>query len=217
MTDFEAARTNMLEGQIRTNDVSDPNIQRAMMAIPRERFVPKSRQSIAYMSKNVEIAPGRYLMSPRTFGKLAQAAEVKSTDLVLVVGCATGYAAAILGLIADSVVALECDGDMAAAASKLLSDLEVDNVAVVTGPLNEGLANQGPYDLIFFDGSVPKGLDELTSQLRDGGRLAAIIQDGPIGNAHVYERAGDNVTSRIVFDADVPQLPGYEKSPEFVL
>ena len=188
MTDFEAARTNMLEGQIRTNDVSDPNIQRAMMAIPRARLVPKSRQSIAYMSKNVEIAPGRYLMSPRTVGKLAQAAEVKSTDLVLVVGCATGYAAAILGLIADSVVALECDGDMAAAASKLLSDLEVDNVAVVTGPLNEGLADQGPYDLAWTGPDSSSDLHDLLGRLGIRDQLSGQRHDlqplSPSGQTH---------------------------------
>lgn len=215
MTDFESARRNMLEGQIRTNDVSNQDLQAVMMEVPRELFVPGNQLSLAYSDNNLEIADNRYLMRPRAFSKLAQETRVSDSDLVLVVGCATGYAAAVMGKMAESVIALESDEDLAAKATATLGELEIDNVAVISGALRDGLADQGPYDVIFFDGALSERCPQIEQQLADGGRLAVIIQNGPVGRATIVVRNKDNFVATEPFDASVAQLPGFEHEGEF--
>lgn len=216
MTDFVSARRNMLDGQVRTNDVTDHGLQAVMMEVPRERFVPRSRQSLAYSDNNIEVADARYLMRPRAFSKLMQAARVAPGDMALVVGCATGYTAAVMGKLAESVVALESDEALAAAATTTLGELEIDNVAVVSGPLKEGLADQGPYDVIFIDGALGQRCPVIEQQLADGGRLVAVIQSGPIGRATIVVRDKDSFVATEPFDASVAPLPGFDEEREFV-
>lgn len=216
MTNFESARKNMLEGQVRTNDVSDKRLQAVMLDVPRERFVPKARQSLAYSDNNTEIAEGRYLMRPRAFSKLMQGARVTPGAVSLVVGCATGYAAAVMGKLAEAVIALESDESLAAKATATLGELEIDNVAVVTGSLADGLAGQGPYDVIFVDGALGQRCPQIESQLAEGGRMAVIIQNGTVGRATIVTRNKDNFVAVELFDASIPLLPGFEQEAEFV-
>lgn len=216
MSDYEAARMNMLEGQIRTNDVTDRNVQAAMMETPRERFVSGARQSQAYSDNNIEISGARYLMRPRAFSKLMQAARVEEGDVALVVGCASGYAAAVMGKLAESVIALESDEELAGQATATLGELEIDNVAVVSGALADGLADQGPYDVIFVDGALNQRCPQLEGQLADKGRLVFIEQAGPIGQARVVTRHNDNYVAVELFDASVAPLPGFDRESEFI-
>jgi protein-L-isoaspartate(D-aspartate) O-methyltransferase len=216
MADFESTRANMLEGQVRTNDVSDKPLQGVIMDLPREQFVPKALRSVAYTDVNLEIGDARHLMRPRAFSKLMQAASVKESDLALVIGCGTGYSAAVLGKLCDSVVALEADEAFEKKATGNLEELEIDNVAVVNGPLSIGLADQGPYDVIFVDGALEARSGEIEAQLNDGGRMAVILQDGPIGRATIITRDGDRFTATVFFDASVPLLPGFEREGTFV-
>ncbi|NWG45691.1 MAG: protein-L-isoaspartate O-methyltransferase [Alphaproteobacteria bacterium] len=215
MTDFELARTNMVERQVRTNDVTDHRIQDAMMAVPRERFVARSRAALAYAEDAIEIAPGRHLMDPRSFSKLAQAAQIGASDVVLVVGCGTGYACAVLARLAQAVVGLEEDADLARQAGQTLSALEVDNAAVVTGRLTEGYPSQAPYDVIFLDGGAEVIPAELEDQLAEGGRLAAIVMEGRLGRAQIFAKVAGKISGRIAFDAGVPLLPGFARVPAF--
>ena len=222
MTDFQAARLNMVESQVRCNAVTDRRVIKAVSDIPRERFVPQSSQGYAYMDEDLKIADGgrdgvsRYLMEPRAFGKLVQLAEVDSTDLVLDIGCGTGYSAAVLAKLGSAVVALECDEDLAKRASTTLNDLGIDNAAVVTGPLEEGYADQAPYDVIFFNGSIEDVPSALFEQLKDNGRLVAVVGNETAGSAMVYTRAGDDVSGRNAFDALVQPLPGFRRAKAFV-
>lgn len=216
MTDFESARKNMLEGQVRTNDVSDKKLQVVMLDLPRERFVPKAKQSLAYSDNTIEIADGRYLMRPRAFAKLMQGARVTPGAVSLVIGCATGYAAAVMGKLTEAVIALESDEDLAAKATKTLGELEIDNVAVVTGSLAGGLATQGPYDIIFVDGALARRCPQIEGQLAEGGRMAVIIQNGKVGRATIITRNKDNFVAVELFDASAPLLPGFEQESEFV-
>lgn len=216
MADFSDARSNMLEGQVRTNDVSDKALQSVLSDIPREDFVDKSMQNVAYTDQHIEIGEGRYLMRPRAFSKLVQEANIKSDDLVLVIGCGTGYAAAVIGKLCDSVVALDADESFVEKATANLENLEIDNVAVVTGAHNEGLASQGPYNVIFVDGSLAERSTEIEAQLADGGRMAVFIQDGPIGTAHIVTRDDDRFVAVTAFDASVPPLTGFDKEEAFV-
>lgn len=219
MTDFAAARLNMVESQVRVNAVTDERLIAAMAAVPRERFVPMSLQGIAYMDEDIRISDGkapRFLMEPRVFAKLAQLAAITADDLVLDVGCGTGYSTAVLSRLAGTVVGLECDDNLAAQAGATLSDLGVDNAVVVAGPLAEGHAKQAPYDVIFLNGMVSSVPEALQKQLRENGRLVAVTGDGVSGRARLYIRSGAGFSGRDAFDANIRFLPGFEPVESFV-
>lgn len=222
MNDYALARANMVESQVRPNRVTDPRIIAAMLDIPREAFVPASMRPLAYMDQEVPVrpagegAPERRLMAPMVLARLIQLADIRAGDLVLDVGCATGYSTAILARLAEAVVALECDPVLAEGASRTLVDLGVDNAAVVTGPLPEGYRDEGPYDAIVLGGSVPEVPPALLAQLKPGGRLVAVVSHGPLGRARLFERVGESFPSRSAFDAGAPPLPGFEIAPAFI-
>lgn len=212
MTDFAAARINMVENQIRCNAVTDPGIIAAMSEVAREDFVPPSVKTLAYMDQDIAVAHGRYLMQPRTFAKLCQAAAISGSDTVLDVGCATGYASAILARVAAKVVSLEENLELAEIARANLGGV----ATVVTGALNKGVPDKAPYDVIFLNGSIPLKPDALCEQLAEGGRLIAIVGNGAVGHATVFVRANEAVTSRVVFDSPAQPLPGFEIAKSFV-
>ena len=216
MSPFAARRFNMIEAQLRTNDVSDPGICAAMGDIPRERFVPAAKQALAYADVPVEVSPGRYLLDPRTFAKLLMLADVKPNEAVLDVGSATGYSAAVLARLARSVIALEQDAELVRAAYELLPSLGAANVIVTQGPLNQGLKAKAPYDVIFVNGSLGEVPEMLLGQLAEGGRLVAVLSDGAMGKAQVFLREKGRIGSRPGFDAVVPPLVGFAKTVGFV-
>lgn len=213
--DYAAARHNMVEGQIRPNNVTDHLVIDAMAAIPRELFVPKAMRGIAYVDEDLDIGNGRCVMDPTVFARLLQAAEIEKTDVVLDIGCGTGYSTAVLSKIASTVVALEPDADFNAQASKTLSDLGIDNVAVISGDLAQGSPDQGPFNIIFLNGAVEEVPQALLQQLVEGGRLMAVLTKGRFGVASVYTRSGNAFGHRPLFDANVPNLPGFSKPVEF--
>jgi len=219
MIDFSAARLNMVESQVRVNAVTDSRVIDALSVTARERFVPSSRQGVAYMDEDIRIDDGdtpRFLMEPRVFGRLLQAAEIAPDDLVLDLGCGTGYSSAILSRLAGTVVALEADEVLAARASELLSQQNADNVAVVTGPLNEGWVAEAPYNVIFVNGMVSSVPDSWLSQLAEGGRLVVVTGDHISGKAQIYLRSGESCSGRDLFDAHIRFLPGFEPVKTFV-
>src|SRR6266702_4273648 len=169
----ESARFNMVEAQIRTSNVTDPRILAAMNAVAREKFVPRAARALAYADVPVAVAPGRYLLDPRSFAKLAQLAQINPTDRILDVGCGTGYSAAVLARLATEVVALEQDADLVRVASELLADA-VGKVEVVQGGLVEGVKGQAPFDVIFVNGAIEHAPETLLAQLAEGGRLVAV-------------------------------------------
>lgn len=222
MNDYSAARRNMVESQVRPNEVTDSRLVRAMLKVPREQFVPAALRPLAYMENEVVVGQGgalhneRRLMAPMPQARLIQLAEIDPTDLVLDIGCGTGYSTAVLAQMAESVVGLECDPALAEAASQTLTELEVDNAAVVTGALNEGYAAEGPFDAIVINGCVPEVPDDLLKQLKDGGRLVAMISDSDFGQATLFRNAGGRISRRGAFDAGAPALPGFEREKTFV-
>jgi protein-L-isoaspartate(D-aspartate) O-methyltransferase len=221
--DFTQRRIKMVDGQLRTTDVNDARVLDAFLAVPREEFVPRAKRELAYIDEDIEVSPAgrdagmpRFLMEPSPFGRLVQLAEVRPTDFVLDIGCATGYSAAVLSRLASSVVALESDPELAQQATETLSRLGFDNVAVVEGPLNQGCPAEAPYDVILLGGAVDEIPETLFAQLRDGGRLVAVTGEGLAGVAQVFLKSGEIVSGRRVFNAAVRRLPGFERSPEFV-
>jgi protein-L-isoaspartate(D-aspartate) O-methyltransferase len=222
MIDFAEARRMMVEGQVRTYDVTDLRLQAAMLEVPRERFVPKDQQAVAYLDRDIpvqQMKPAgvvRYLLKPAVLAKLIQAANIADDDHVLDVGCASGYSAAVLSKLAGSVVALEEDAKLADLAKATLADLAVVNVRVRTGALAEGVADQAPFDAILLNGSTGVIPTTLIRQLKDGGCLVCVRGGPPVGKATIYRSVSGHVTGQPIFDAVAPPLPGFAKPAEFV-
>lgn len=214
---FGEMRRAMVDCQIRTTDVTDLRLLDALLSVPREEFVPAARKALAYIDEDAAVGGGRFVMEPSPFAKLAQLADIKPGDLVLDVGCATGYSSAVFSLLAGAVIALESDEDLAAKATETLLDNGYDSVAVVSGPLEEGLASEGPYDVIFVGGSVDFVPDALLDQLKSGGRLVAFEGRGTTAFAHLHVRDDEGqVSSRRVFNHAVKPLPGFQREEAFV-
>ncbi|MEI8144714.1 MAG: protein-L-isoaspartate O-methyltransferase [Alphaproteobacteria bacterium] len=220
MTDFARARRTMVDTQVRVNDVTDPRIVDALLAVPRELFVPPALKSLAYLDDDLVVsapgAPNRHILEVMVFARLIHAAAISADDVVLDVGCASGYSAAVLGRVASSVIAVEEDAALAAEAGRLIAETGSGNVAVITGPLAEGAARHGPFDVIVLEGCVEQVPDALLGQLRVGGRLVALVGTGRSAKAMVFTYVGGSVSARIAFDAASPLLPGFAKTPGFV-
>jgi protein-L-isoaspartate(D-aspartate) O-methyltransferase len=218
--DFSERRLKMVDGQIRTTDVTSAPLLEALLSLPREAFVPADQQDLAYIDEDVRIADGpggpRYLMEPSPLAKLLQIAEVTANDHALVIGCGTGYSAAVLSRLVKSVLALESDTGLAERAKATLTELGCDNVTVVTAALREGHSAEAPYDVIFIDGSVEELPAELPDQLGEGGRLVVVEGRGNAGIARLFLKTAGIVTSRRAFNAAIKPLPGFERAEAFV-
>jgi protein-L-isoaspartate(D-aspartate) O-methyltransferase len=215
--DYTAARQNMVESQVRPNRVTDTRIVMAMLDLPRENFVPKPLRGVAYVDEDIHIGDGRHLMEPMVLARLVQAAAIGPQDVVLEIGTATGYGAAVMARLAGTVVALESDEALAKRAAKTLADLGTDNVAVVDGPLMLGYSRQAPYDVIVLGGGVEQIPRAIADQLAEGGRLVAVVVPrGQAGRAVLATRIAGTVSMRTIFDASSPILPGFTEEPGFV-
>jgi protein-L-isoaspartate(D-aspartate) O-methyltransferase len=215
MIDFATARRNMVDGQVRTADVTDLRILDAMLEIPRERFAPPASADIAYLDLDLPVGKNgsRRLLKPMVLAKLIHAADIAPGDRVLDVGCATGYGAALLAHVAGQVVALEQETDLAQAARTALAGHP--NVTVVSGPLTRGWPQNSPYDAILLEGATELPPEPFLSQLKEGGRLVCVLGGGPGAKAMRYCRSGDELGGRPIFEAAATVLPGFAKTPVF--
>ena len=143
-------------------------------------------------------------------------ADIMPTDRVLDVACATGYSSAVLAQLATSVIALEQDADLVRMASELVPGSGAANATVVQGGLIEGYRAKAPYDVIIVEGAIEEPPQTLLSQLGEGGRLVAVLQNGVVGRAHLFVREKGQIGSRADFDATVPTLVGFRKTIGFV-
>ncbi|MDE1152379.1 MAG: protein-L-isoaspartate O-methyltransferase [Micavibrio sp.] len=215
---FEQARENMVESQLRPNKVTDAALLEALRNVPREKFVPRHLQGVAYVDEDVPLGNGRYLREPVIVARLIQEAGIRKNDIVLDIGCNTGYSTAIMGYLAGTVVGLEMDNTLAQEADKLLHDLDICNAVVVQQKtLTEGYAQQGPYDVILINGSVPAVPEGIKAQLAEGGRLVTVVSThGHMGSAVLVTRMGGHFSTRVLFDAATPTLAGFEPNKSFV-
>jgi protein-L-isoaspartate(D-aspartate) O-methyltransferase len=232
MVDFQALRRAMVDGQVRTNDVTNLDLIDAMLDIPREAFVPERLVALAYLDRDLELQAGngapRYLLKPVVTARLIQAAYVGTTDHVLVVGSATGYSAAVTSRLAGAVVALEENPALAEAAQNTLHQLGFATVTPVIGPLVAGWPAAAPFDVIVIEGGVEAMPDPLFAQLSEGGRLVAVTyggagagqgeggMQGQVGKAKLFRSVRGEVGGRPLFDCTAPLLPGFEKASAFV-
>lgn len=216
MFDFSVSRQHMVDSQIRTNDVTDIRIIRAFKAIERETFIPKAKRALAYSDVHINM-DGRTIMRPRDFSKLLQGLNIQPTDVALDIGCARGYSTAVLSQLCETVVGLEAADDLVERATSLLINAEILNAAIVKGDLKAGAREHGPFDIIFVNGAVTDVAQSWLNQLAIGGRLAVVLQDGPIGQAVIYTRGKDAIGRRVICDANVPLMDGFEREAAFSL
>ncbi|MFL4470551.1 protein-L-isoaspartate O-methyltransferase [Tateyamaria armeniaca] len=215
MTDFSARRTMMVDTQVRPSDVTKFPIIDAMLSVKREDFVPSAKREAAYMGENLSLGGGRVLLEPRTLAKILDALDIGQDELVLDIGAAYGYSAAVIAHMAVAVVALEEDGDMAHEAEEGLMAAGMDNVIVHTGPLHEGAAEHGPYDVIVVEGGVGRLPDAILAQLKDGGRIACLFMDGALGEVRIGYKLDGRMHWRRSFNAGAPVLAGFEHHNAF--
>jgi protein-L-isoaspartate(D-aspartate) O-methyltransferase len=224
MSEYEARRIAMVESQVRPNEVTDVSLLAAMRTLPRERFVPQVLQGLAYMDENIDVfpakdgAPARFLLSPMVQARLIQLAEIEPQDKVLDVGCATGYATALLSQLAARVTGLEPEPELAKAAKANLAGLKLANAEIVEGALGDGWAAGAPYDVIVLEGSVPQVPATLFAQLAEGGRLVAVLTERPNmrqGKANLFVKVGGEASGAVHFDAGASPLPGFAPAPAF--
>lgn len=205
----------MVDTQIRPSDVTSFPIIDAMLNVPREAFVPDAVRDLAYLDGPIPLGGGRQLMEPRTIAKMLEALDVTPGDLVLEIAPGMGYTTALLARLAEAVVAVEEDANLAREAEAALSAQGADNAAVLTGPLVEGSARNGPYDVIVTFAGVEEMPGALTDQLKDGGRIMAVFMAGVLGEVRMGRKVQGQVSWRMEFNATAPVLPGFARAPSF--
>jgi protein-L-isoaspartate(D-aspartate) O-methyltransferase len=220
MSGFSTARQKMVDGQVRPSDVTDSRIIDAMLEVPREAFVPANQRALSYLDLDLDVGEGgsarRFLIKPVVTAKMLQAAEIGETDKVLVVGCATGYTAALAAKLAGQVTATEVDPTLAARAREVLAELGLGNMTVRAADPAEGDSANAPYDVIVLNGATEITPDRLYRQLKEGGRLVGVFAMTQPPRAVIVTHSHGEFGNRALFDATVPVLPGLERLPAFV-
>ncbi|WP_354185810.1 protein-L-isoaspartate O-methyltransferase family protein [Bartonella japonica] len=222
VVDFAELRRKMVDNQIRTVDVTDLSVLEAFLTVPREDFVPKDMRALSYLDTDIVTylgkngEPTRYLMGPASLAKLLQLAAVKSSDIVLDVGANSGYCAALLSKLSGYVIALESNKVLLERAVEALERNQCDNVVAVHGPLEQGYAAEGLYDVIFIEGSVDFIPKDIFEQMKDGGRLVVVEEKGNAGVARIYIKEDGIVSAHRAFNLAVKCLPGFLKTPDFI-
>lgn len=217
MTDFALARRNMVEGQLRPNRVTNAALLEVVGKLPRERFLPGPLRSIAYADEDVRLGNGRVLMEPMVLGRLVQALQPAAGHKAMVVASGCGYGAALLAGLVGTVVAVEGDAALARAAEDAWRSLSLGNIRLIAGNPEAGAAAAAPYDVILIEGAVRQIPQTLFDQLAEGGRLATIMAGAPgtLGVATLVIKEGGVTSSRPLFDAGSPALPGFAPPPRF--
>ena len=207
MTNFAAARHNMVESQVRPNGITDHRIIDAMAEVKREDFVPAERKTIAYLDEDVQLKEGRFLIEPMAFARMIHLALIKPTDKVLVVGAGTGYGARVIAMLAKSVVALESDPELLALARDFLAG--AGNVEIVEGSLAAGHAAEAPYDVIIVEGRIAAVPESLFAQLANEGRIVAAVGNTDVSKMQIATLTDGHRSSRSAFDVSIAPLPGF--------
>jgi protein-L-isoaspartate(D-aspartate) O-methyltransferase len=222
MSGFSTARQNMVDGQVRTSDVTDRRILDAMLAVPREDFVPEDKRPLAYLDLDLNVAgqgaTKRFLLKPQLTARMLQAADIGPADNVLIVGDATGYTAALVARLAARVTATESDSTLVTKGKEILGQLGLGaNITLSTAEAADGAPDGAPYDVIILNGATEVVPEKVYCQLKDGGRLVAIFATTQPARATMVTRShGDDFGHRPLFDATAPVLPGLERVPAFV-
>ncbi|MCB1531327.1 MAG: protein-L-isoaspartate O-methyltransferase [Alphaproteobacteria bacterium] len=219
MTDFNAARKNMVDCQIETAGVADPEIIEVFSTVPRERFVPEIAKPVAYMDEDLIFGDDRFLPEPITHAKMLAAVKPKKDDIVLDISNTNGYSAAILSPLVSTIICAEGKQDVITKAHTVWEEMGVLNAVGVKAPLTEGYPKHAPYDLIFMAGSVAELPQNIMAQLAENGRLITIVRkpDEAMGKVILVQSLGEKgFSSYTLFEAGCPYLPGFEPKPAFI-
>jgi protein-L-isoaspartate(D-aspartate) O-methyltransferase len=215
-------RKTMVDCQLRTFEVTDLAVLDAFMTTPREAFMAATDLAVVYSDAAQTVSSdgqSRALLTPMVLARLIQAADIDGGCRVLDVGGGAGYSAALLAQLAGSVVALESHVGLSAATAANAQALGLESVRSVTGPLTQGAAGEGPFDVILVNGAVEEGLETLFTQLAPGGRLVCVMRSpGQVGRsakAERFDKVGSDVSSRFLFDAAAPVLEGFARKAQF--
>lgn len=217
MSDYTARRTMMVDTQVRPSDVTKFPIIEAMLTVPREAFVPRSKREAAYLGETLPLGEGRVLLEPRTLAKMLDALDINTSELVLDLGCGMGYSSAVIARMAEAVVAVEESEALSLDAEETLSDVGADNVIYHHGPIAEGAAQHGPYDVIVVQGGVEALPDAIVDQLKEGGRIGCIFMEGALGSVRIGYRSQGEISWRFDFNAGAPVLSGFQRKSSFAL
>ena len=217
MSEFDMRRRMMVDTQIRPSDVTKFPIIDAMLAVPREVFVPQAQREAAYADQNITLGPDRVVFEPRTLAKMLDAVNVQGDEMVLDIGAGLGYSSAVVARMAEAVIAVEEDDTLANEAQSILADLGADNVVVHAGDLTAGAAEHGPYDVIILQGGVEEFPQALEEQLKDGGRVACLFMTGTLGEMRLGYKSDGILSWRFSFNAGAPVLPGFKMERKFAL
>ncbi|WP_209427097.1 rRNA adenine N-6-methyltransferase family protein [Pararhodobacter sp. SW119] len=217
MPDFAALRRMMVDTQVRPSDVTKLPLIQAMLHVPRERFVPDALSEIAYLGENLTLSPDRVILDPRTLSKMLDALAIGPTDLVLDVAPGLGYSSAVIAQLAEAVIALEPDADLAAEAETALAASEIGNVIVVNAPAPGGAPRHAPYDAVIIQGGIERFPAEIEDQIKEGGRAAALFMDGALGTARLGIKRKGVLRWRDAFNSSAPVLEGFAREQSFAL
>ncbi|NOD92033.1 protein-L-isoaspartate O-methyltransferase [Ruegeria sp. HKCCD4884] len=217
MTDFAARRRTMVDTQVRPSDVTKFPIIEAMLSVPRENFVPDAQREAAYVDGLIDMGEGRAMIEPRTLAKMLDALNISNDEMVLDIAPAMGYSTAVAARMAQLVVGVESNEALAAEAQNLLAEADVDNAIIHVGPLEQGVAEHGPYDVIMVQGGVEQIPEGLLDQLKEHGRIACLFVDGNLGTVRVGRKSGGQVSWRDAFNASAPVLESFSAECAFSL
>ena len=210
---FDKMRHAMVASQLRTNAVNDQRVVAAMANVPREQFLPEGVRSIAYRDTAIPLGGGRYVNLPMATGRLLTEAYLTATDRVLLIGAATGYAAAVLSEIVGSVVAVESDPALLATARTVLAG--VANVDLVEAPMQDGHAAGAPYDVLVVDGAIETLPDALIAQVRPGGRVVSGIAERGLTRLASGRKTDGGFALVAFVDVECVTLPGFDTPKPF--
>lgn len=214
---FDARRINMVDSQIRANKVTSEAVIEAIETIGRELFVPDDLRGIAYVDDDIALEGGRCVMEPRVLARMIQTLQADTNSHALIVGAGTGYAAAVLSRVAQTVVAEESIAGQAEMASEALESIGITNVVIEQGALMQAAAEHGPFDVILFGGSIAQVPANLVDFLEEGGRAMAVVSDSGegYGAATLFTKFGGHLGEVSVFDAAIPALPEFDAPKNF--
>jgi protein-L-isoaspartate(D-aspartate) O-methyltransferase len=226
MAQLATIRRNMVDTQLRTYDVTNKKLLDAIESVGREFFVPEAMRGLAYVDQPIRLTVSekdtRTLLTPMVLARMIQAADIESGSRILDVAGGAGYGAAVMAAMGADVTMLEASSEMADLAKKSLmnagiavADKTNKGISIQTGSLAKGLPKADAFDIIFINGAVETEPTALLKQLKDGGRLIAVLGAGRAGRVTLFQKTGEITSKRSILDASAPVLAEFRKEAEF--
>lgn len=213
---FEQARFNMVEQQVRPWEVLDPRVLDVLATVPREAFVPQRYRALAFGDLRIPLGRGQTMMRPIEEGRMLQSLTLDGDESVLEIGTGSGFITACLARLGATVTSIEIFDDFRSQAASALAEQEIDNIRLLGGDASSGWPESGHFDAIAITGSLPELSDSFRKLLTTGGRLFAITGDSPAMTARLVTRVGEQQwAEETLFETDLPPLVHAVRPPRF--